>query len=55
MVSQHPGKFGDHTRCGSGDIMFSVVEEEDYRCSCFNPPLRFINKGHDLKAHGRSY
>ena len=54
MVSQHPAKFGDHT-LGSVDIMFSDVEEEDYRCCCFNPPLRFINKGHDLKAHDRSY
>ena len=28
MVSHHPAKFGDHSRCGSGDIMFSVAEEK---------------------------
>ena len=54
MVSHHPAKFGDHRHCGSGD-MFLVAEEENSRCSCFNPPLLFISKGHGLKAHGISY
>ena len=61
MVSHHPEKFGDHRHCGSGDIMFLVTEEENSRCSRFNPPLLFnpsllfISKGHGLKAHAISY
>ena len=61
MVSHHPAKFGDHRHCGSGDIMFLVAEEENSRCSCFNPPLLFnplllfTSKGHGFKAHGISY
>ena len=45
-------KFGGHIRCGSGDMMRLVAEEEDSRCCRFNPPLLFISKGHGLKAHG---
>ena len=55
MVSHHPAKFGDHRHCGSGDIMFLVAEEENSRCSHFNPPLLFISIGHELKEHGISY
>ena len=44
-VSHHPGKFGGHRNC-SGDIMFLVAKEEDFRCSLFNPLLLFIYKGH---------
>ena len=61
MVSHHPEKFGNHSHCGSGDIMFLVAEEEESRCSrfnlplLFNPPLLFISEGHGLKAHGISY
>ena len=55
MVGHHAAKFGDHRRCGSGDIMSLVAEEEDSRCSRFNPPLLFISKGNGLKAHGLSY
>ena len=61
MVSHHPAKFGDHRHCGSGDIIFLVAEEENSRCSLFNPPLLFnprllcISKGHGLKADGISY
>ena len=61
MVSHHSAKFGDHRHCGSGDIMFLVAEEENSRCSrfnppsLFNPPLLFIFKGHGLKAYGMSY
>ena len=29
MVSHHPAKFGGHSHCGSGDIMFLVAEEQD--------------------------
>ena len=53
MVSHHPTKFGDHRHCGSGDIMFLVAEEENSRCSRFNPPLMFISKGHGLKESTR--
>ena len=41
MVSHHPAKFGGHRHCGSGDIMFLFAEEENSRCSRFNPPLLF--------------
>ena len=43
MVSHHPAKFGDHKHCGSGDIMFLIVEKENSRCSRFNPPLLSIH------------
>ena len=55
MVSHYPVKYGGDRHCGSGDKMFLVAEAEYSRCSRFNPPLRFISKGHGLKAHGRSY
>ena len=55
MVSHHPAKFDGHRHCGSGDLMFLVVEEQDSTCLRFNPPLLFISKGHGLKAHGMSY
>ena len=55
MVSHHSAKFGGHRHCGSGDIMFLVAKEENYRWSHFNPPLLFISKGHGLKAHSKSY
>ena len=29
MVSHHAAKFGSHKHCGSGDIIFLVVEEQD--------------------------
>ena len=45
MVSKHSAKFGDHRHC-SRDIKFLVAEEENSRCSHFNPPLLFISK-HD--------
>ena len=47
--------FGAHNHCGSGDIMFSVAEEEDSKYCRFNPPLLFVSKGRSLKAHGISY
>ena len=47
MVSHHPAKFGGHRHCGSEDI-FLVIEGQDSRRSCLNPPLLFISKRHDL-------
>ena len=32
MVSQHPAKFGGSRLCGSANIMFTVVEEQDSTC-----------------------
>ena len=29
MVSQHPAKLGGYRHCGSGDMMFVVVEGKD--------------------------
>ena len=61
MASHHPAKFGDHRHCGNGDIMFLIAEEQNSRCSRFNPPLLlipsllFISKGHGLKTHDISY
>ena len=55
MISHQPAKFGGHSRCDSGDIEFSVAEEEDSRCCRFNPPLLFISKGHDLNADSLLY
>ena len=52
MLSHHPAKFGGHRHCGSGDKMFLVAEVEDCRCFHFHPPLTYISKGYDLKAHG---
>ena len=54
MVSYYLVKFGDHRYCGSGD-MFLFAEEENSRCSRFNPPLLFISKGYELKAHDISF
>ena len=33
MVSEHPARFDVHKHCGSGDITFVVVEEQDSTCS----------------------
>ena len=35
MVSHQPARFGGHRRCGSGDMMFVVVEGQDSTCPCF--------------------
>ena len=43
IISHHSAKFGDHKQCGSGDKMFLVVGEQDFTCSCLNPPIhRYI-------------
>ena len=36
MVSHRPAKLSGHRHCGSGDIMFLVIEEENSRFSGFN-------------------
>ena len=33
MISHYSAKFGDHRHCGSQDMMFLVVEEQDLLCS----------------------
>ena len=45
---------GYNRPCGSGDIMFLVVKEQDSRYSHSNPPLFFISKASGLKAHTMS-
>ena len=32
--------FSGHEHCGNGDVTFLVVEEQDFKCSCLNPPLK---------------
>ena len=39
MVSHHHATFGGHRHCGSGDIMFVVVEEQDSTYPRLDPPL----------------
>ena len=51
MVSHHPAKFAGHSHCDIGNVIFLVVEEKDFRCFCFIPPLLFISKGNGLKAY----
>lgn len=41
--------FAYHRHCGSGDRMFLVDEEED--STFLQPPLLFIPKGREMKAH----
>ena len=55
MVSHHPVKFGGHGHCGSGDVMFLEVKEQDSICLPFHLLLLFISRGHGLKAQGISY
>ena len=43
-VSHHPVKFGGHRHCGSGDMMFLVVNEQDFTCLCLDHPLLFSSK-----------
>ena len=39
MLSPHPTKFSDHKQYSSGNIMFLVVEKQDYTCSYLNLTL----------------
>ena len=42
IVCPHPAKYGWLRHCGSGDLMFLVLEERNSTCSRLNPPLLFI-------------
>ena len=55
MVNHHPANSSVHRHCGSGDMMFFVVEVQDSTCPRFSPPLLFIFKGLRLRTHGISY
>ena len=48
MVNYHPAKFDGHRLCGSGDMMFVVVEGQDSLCPRLDPPLLFISKAHGM-------
>ena len=39
MVSQHTAKFGGARHCGSGDMMFFVVEGQHSTYPRLDPPL----------------
>lgn len=54
MGGIHPANFSGHSDCDSGH-MFFVVEEQLSTCSCLNPLLQFVSKGHDLKVHAILY
>ena len=43
MVSHGSAKFGGHRHCGSGDLMFLVVEGQDSSCPRLNSRLLFIS------------
>ena len=45
-MMHQPAKFGGHRRCGGGDIIFLVDEEEHSRWSDFNLLLQFITTYH---------
>ena len=42
MVSHHSAKFSGHSSFGSGDIKFSVAEEEDSGCPHIYSALLFL-------------
>ena len=46
MVSHYPAKSGGHKHCGSGDMMFVVVERQDSICPRLDPPLLFTSIEH---------
>ena len=43
MVSHHPANLGDPRHCGSGDMMFVVVEGQDSTCPPLDPSLLLIS------------
>ena len=55
MVSHHIAKFGGHRKCGSGDIMFLLVEEQDSTCPLLNPSVLLIAKAHGVKRYQISF
>ena len=54
MVNHHPANFGGHRHCGSGDMMFLVVEGRNSKCPLYYPSWLFISKGHGLKVYNIS-
>ena len=48
MVSHHLATFCGHSNCGSGDMMFLVVKEQDFICFRLNSTLLFISKAYNL-------
>ena len=42
MVSHYPATFDVHRHCGSGDMMFAVVEEQDSTCPRLDPPCHAL-------------
>ena len=48
MAGHYLATFGGHRHCGSGDIIFVVVEEQDSTCPRLDPPLLFISKAHGM-------
>ena len=55
MVNHYPAEFGGHKRCSSQDKMVLVVEGHNSTCFHFNPPLLFISKACNMKAHAISF
>ena len=56
IVNHHSAKFGGHTRCGSGDMIFLLVlvEGQDFTRPCLNPLLLFVFKVNDMSySHTR--
>ena len=54
MVSHHLARFGGYRYCGSEDVMFLMVQEQDFVYSCLNLPFLFISKGYDREPYGIS-
>ena len=44
MVSRHPARIGGHRHFGSADMIYLMVEGQDFTYSRVNPPLLFISK-----------
>ena len=56
MISHHPARPDCHRYCGSGDIIFIVLEEQAFTCSLVSIPLLFISKAHGmLRLHTQNF
>ena len=44
MVSRHPARFSVHRHFGSADMIYLMVEGQDFTYSRVNPQLLFISK-----------
>ena len=51
MVRNYPTMSGGHRYCGSGDMVFVVIEGQDFSCPCLDPPLLLISKAHACHAN----